>query len=46
MSQELEGQDGEVDQEVLNEAADLGWVPLDKFKGDPDKWVDAHECVS
>lgn len=45
MSQELEGQEGEVDQEVLNEAADLGWVPLDKFKGDPDKWVDAHEFV-
>lgn len=33
----------EVDYE--KEASALGWVPLEKFKGDEDKWVDAETFV-
>ncbi len=35
----------EVDQEIIKQATELGWTPQDKFKGDPDKWVDADEFV-
>jgi hypothetical protein len=32
-------------QEVQTEARKLGWRPLEQFKGDPEKWVDAEEFV-
>jgi hypothetical protein len=35
----------DVPEEILNEATEMGWVPRDKFKGDPDKWVPADEFV-
>jgi hypothetical protein len=31
--------------QVEQEARALGWVPQDKYKGNPDKWVDAEEFV-
>jgi hypothetical protein len=30
---------------VEQKAADIGWVPLDQWKGDPDKWRPAEEFV-
>lgn len=43
-----EGAEDIVEQErdYESEANDLGWVPLDQFKGDPDKWVEAEEFVT
>jgi hypothetical protein len=32
-------------EEVVREATIMGWVPKDKFKGDPDKWIPADEFV-
>lgn len=31
--------------DIEQEAAQLGWVPRDQFKGDPDKWTDAETFV-
>jgi len=31
--------------EVEVKAKDLGWVPKEGFRGDPDKWIDAEEFV-
>lgn len=36
----------EVDQAILSEARQMGWQPLEKYKGDPEKWVDATTYVS
>ena len=33
------------DEVVIKQARDMGWTPQDKFKGDPEKWVDADEFV-
>jgi hypothetical protein len=44
----LEGmnEDGEsIPEEVLKEAKSLGWVPLEKFRGNKEQWVDADEFV-
>lgn len=42
---EDEGEDdapeGDITQEDLERATRMGWSPADKFRGDPDKWVDA-----
>lgn len=40
-----DGDDGQVNNEVETEARSMGWRPLDEFKGDPEKWVDAQEFV-
>lgn len=32
-------------QEVISKASEMGWVPKDKFRGDPERWVDADEYV-
>jgi hypothetical protein len=42
MSEEGEVQ---VDEAVIQEASDQGWVPQDKYKGNPDHWVDAETFV-
>ena len=34
------------DEEIVQKAREMGWRPLEQFKGDPDKWVDAEEYVS
>lgn len=31
--------------EILQQASEMGWVPKEKFRGDPDRWVDADEFV-
>jgi hypothetical protein len=31
--------------EIIQEATTMGWLPLDKFKGDQSHWVDADEYV-
>lgn len=31
--------------ELLEEAKNLGWVPLEEFKGNKDRWVDAPDYV-
>jgi len=31
--------------EVEQKALDMGWIPQDQFKGDPEKWVDADKYV-
>lgn len=36
---------GDVDPKIESQAKEMGWTPLEKFKGDPDKWVDAEEFV-
>lgn len=33
------------DPALLQEAADLGWVPLERWKHDPEDWVDADQYV-
>ena len=52
-----EGQDVQQDDSTDNEqsesgsnesestASEMGWVPKDKYRGDPDKWVDAETFV-
>ena len=30
---------------IEQEASSMGWVPQDKFKGDPERWVDAETFV-
>lgn len=42
MDTEVEGLNPEVEKEARN----MGWVPQDKFLGDPDKWVPADEFVA
>lgn len=37
--------DGGVADQYEQEASELGWVPLEKFKGDESKWVDAETFV-
>jgi len=32
--------------ELEQEAMQMGWVPLERFRGDPEKWVDAETFVS
>ena len=32
-------------QEVITKASEMGWVPQEKFRGDPDRWVDAETFV-
>ncbi len=32
--------------EVLSRAKEMGWVPKDQWRGDPEKWTDAEEFVS
>ncbi|MDE2106523.1 MAG: hypothetical protein KGL39_55425, partial [Patescibacteria group bacterium] len=33
------------DQTVEERAGAMGWVPQEKFRGDPEKWVDAETFV-
>lgn len=33
------------DEQIVKAAREMGWTPQDKFKGDPEKWVDADEFV-
>lgn len=33
------------DQNIEQQAKEMGWRPKEQFKGDPDKWVDAEEYV-
>ena len=42
MSDEVEIS-GEVD--ITQKASKMGWVPLEKFKGDPERWTDAETFV-
>ena len=35
----------EVDEEARREAAEMGWVDKDQFRGNPDDWVDAKDFV-
>lgn len=35
-------EDTEVAPEVVSEAREMGWIPKEHFKGDPDKWTDAQ----
>lgn len=42
---EVAAEASEPDQEVIDKASKMGWTPLDKFKGDPDKWRPADEFV-
>lgn len=34
-----------MDEELIQKAKEMGWVPEDQFQGDPSKWVDADEFV-
>src|SRR3990167_6165982 len=36
---------GEVDQALLGEARNMGWVPQEEFRGDKANWVDAATFV-
>lgn len=45
LQHEEEEQQEDGDSTAVEEASELGWVPLEKFKGDPDKWVDAETFV-
>lgn len=36
---------GDQNQEVETEARNMGWLPKEQFKGNPDHWVDAAEFV-
>src|SRR5690606_2616210 len=38
-------EDTNVDDQVVKQARDMGWRPQEDWKGNPDKWVDAHEFV-
>lgn len=44
MADGIENEDGG-NEEIIQEARNLGWVPQDEFKGNPDSWVDADEFV-
>lgn len=46
-SQVAEGQESQESQasDIEQRARDMGHVPLEDFRGDPDKWVDATEFV-
>jgi hypothetical protein len=35
----------EVPESVRREAREMGWVPKERFPGDPDRWIDADEYV-
>lgn len=35
----------EIAQEVIDKAISMGWKPLDEFKGNVERWVDADEYV-
>jgi hypothetical protein len=35
------GDDSGIDAAIIKEAEEMGWVPKDKYKGKPDRWVDA-----
>ena len=35
----------EVNEELVQEATKMGWAPQDKFKGNPEHWVDAETYV-
>lgn len=37
--------DDALDPQVIAQAREMGWQPLDKFKGNKDKWVDADVFV-
>lgn len=39
------GEEAQVDPAVEREAASMGWIPKDKFRGDPAKWTSAEEFV-
>lgn len=41
----LSSQDSASERNWESEAKEMGWVPLDQFKGDPDKWRPADEFV-
>lgn len=45
MTDDVEVGDGGVDPQVERTAREMGWTPKDKFKGDPEKWVDAATYV-
>lgn len=34
------------DETIVKQARDMGWRPLEEFRGDPEKWVDAEEYVA
>lgn len=36
---------GDTDEAVLKTAREMGWTPKEKFRGDPNKWVDAETYV-
>ena len=36
----------EIEQEVLDKAAEMGWVPKEEWKGNPDVWRPADEYVA
>ncbi|HEX6826404.1 MAG TPA: hypothetical protein VF077_08825 [Nitrospiraceae bacterium] len=36
---------GEADEAIVAQAKEQGWVPLDEFRGKPEKWVDAEEFI-
>jgi hypothetical protein len=40
-----EQESSELSPEIVQEATTMGWLPLDKFKGDKTHWVDADEYV-
>jgi hypothetical protein len=40
-----EGDVKEIPEEIIKEARQTGWTPLDKFKGKAENWVDADEWV-
>lgn len=42
---DMNDQDNDVDPKVEETAREMGWVPLEKFKGDESKWVDAQTYV-
>lgn len=35
----------QVDDEIVNRAREMGWVPKEEWKGDPEAWTDADEYV-
>ena len=41
----METDNDELDQEVVEEARSMGWVPEDEFKGKKENWVPADEYV-